>query len=102
VVIGVGAPIGSALGQSQDNYMLMPLSAYLKGYHRAGDSLALFVQAPNAEMIHACQQEARMLVRAWRHIACNEPENFALLGSDSVMALWHQLTGNLAFVAMAL
>jgi putative ABC transport system permease protein len=101
-VIGVGAPIGSALGQSQDNYMLMPLSAYLKGYHRPGDSLAIFVQAPNAEMINSCQEEARMLFRAWRHIAYNEPENFALLASDSVMALWHQLTGNLAFVAMAL
>jgi putative ABC transport system permease protein len=101
-VIGVGAPIGSALGQSQDNYMLMPLSAYLKGYHRPGDSLAIFVQAPNAEMMNSCQEEARMLFRAWRHIAYNESENFALLGSDSVMALWHQLTGNLAFVAMAL
>jgi putative ABC transport system permease protein len=101
-VIGVGAPIGSALGQSQDNYMLMPLSAYLKGYHRPGDSLAIFVQAPNAEMMNSCQEEARMLFRAWRHLAYNDSENFALLGSDSVMALWHQLTGNLAFVAMAL
>src|SRR5258707_208119 len=28
--------------------------------------------------------------------------NFAILGSDSIMQLWHDLTGNLAFVAMAL
>ena len=101
-VIGVGAPIGSALGMSQDNYMLMPLSTYLKGQRHADDSLALFVQAPNAEMMNSCEEEARMLFRAWRHVAYNDPDDFAILGSDSVMALWHQLTGNLAFVAMAL
>jgi putative ABC transport system permease protein len=32
----------------------------------------------------------------------NAKDNFAILGSDSIMALWHDLTGNLAFVAMAL
>lgn len=101
-VIGVGAPIGSSLGRSQDNYMLMPLSTYLKDYHRSNDSLAIFVQAPNAEMMGSCEEEARMLFRAWRHIPYNEAENFGILGSDSIMALWHQLTGNLAFVAMAL
>jgi len=101
-VIGVGAPIGSALGMSQDNYMLMPLSTYRKGYRHADDSLALFVQAPNAEMMNSCEEEARMLFRAWRHLPYNDPDDFAILGSDSVMALWHQLTGNLAFVAMAL
>jgi len=101
-VIGVGAPIGSALGMSQDNYMFMPLSTYLKGYHHADDSLAIFVQAPNAEMMNSCEEEARMLFRAWRHVPYNDADDFAIMGSDSVMALWHQLTGNLAFVAMAL
>ena len=43
-----------------------------------------------------------MLLRAWRHLDYNAPDNFAILGSDSIMALWHDLTGNLAFVAMAL
>jgi len=101
-VIGVGAPIGSALGFSKDNYMLMPLNTYLKGYRHADDSLAIFVQAPNAETMNSCEEEARMLFRAWRHVAYNDPDDFAILGSDSVMALWHQLTGNLAFVAIAL
>jgi len=78
-VIGVGAPIGSALGMSQDNYMLMPLSTYLKGYHHADDSLAIFVQAPNAEMMNSCEEEARMLFRAWRHVPYNDPDDFAIL-----------------------
>jgi putative ABC transport system permease protein len=101
-VIGVGGRIGTALGRSKDNYLLMPLSTYMKGWHTPNESMAIFVQAPNAESMQAAEEEARMLMRAWRHIPYNGQDNFAILGSDSIMALWHQLTGNLAFVAMTL
>lgn len=101
-VVGVGERIGSALGRSKDNYLLLPLSTYLKGWHKPNDSMAVFVQVPNAETMQSAEDEARMLFRAWRHIPYQDPDNFALLGSDSIMAVWHELTGNLAFVAMAL
>jgi putative ABC transport system permease protein len=101
-VIGVAEAIGSAFGQSQDNYMIMPMNTFLKGWHRQIDWTTVFIEAPNAEMMSASQDEARMLLRAWRHLDYNAPDNFAILGSDSIMALWHDLTGNLAFVAMAL
>jgi putative ABC transport system permease protein len=101
-VVGVGGRIGTALGRSKDNYILLPLETYRKGWHTANDSMAIFVQAPNAESMQSAEEEARMLFRAWRHIPYNGEDNFAILGSDSIMALWHQLTGNLAFVAMAL
>ena len=101
-VIGVATAIGSAFGQSQDNFMMMPIGTYYKGWHRESDWVTIFVQAPSAEMMQACEDEARMLFRAWRHVPYDAPDNFAILGSDSIMALWHDLTGNLAFVAMAL
>jgi len=102
-VIGVAEPIGSAFGQSQDNYMIMPIGTWRKGWHRPMvDWLSIFIEAPNAEMMLASEDEARMLLRAWRHLPYNAPDNFAILGSDSIMALWHDLTGNLAFVAVAL
>jgi putative ABC transport system permease protein len=101
-VIGVAEAIGSAFGQSQDNYMIIPMSTFHKSWQRGVDWIAIFIQAPNAEMMSASQDEARMLLRAWRHLDYNAPDNFAILGSDSIMALWHDLTGNLAFVAMAL
>ena len=80
----------------------MPLGTYSKGWHRQSDWLTIFVEAPNAEMMEASEDEARMLFRAWRHLPYNAKDNFAIMGSDSIMALWHDLTGNLAFVAMAL
>jgi putative ABC transport system permease protein len=53
-------------------------------------------------MIPASQDEARMLMRAYRHLDYDAKDNFAILGSDSIMALWKQLTGNLFGVAVAL
>ncbi len=67
-VIGVASPIGSAFGQSQDNFMIMPIHTFEKELHRQRDWIAVFVQAPSAEMMEATQDEARMLMRAWRHL----------------------------------
>jgi len=101
-IIGVAEPLGSAFGQSQDNYMIMPLSTWRKGWHTNNDWVAIFVQAPSQELMDASEDEARMLFRAWRHLSNDQPDNFAILASDSIMQLWHDLTGNLATVAMAL
>jgi len=101
-VIGVASPIGSAFGQSQDNFMIMPIHTFEKELHRQRDWVGIFVQAPSAEMMEATQDEARMLMRAWRHLPYGAPDNFAILGSDSIMKLWHDLTGTLAGAAVGL
>jgi ABC-type antimicrobial peptide transport system, permease component len=101
-VIGVATPIGSAFGQSQDNFLIMPIHTYLKELHRQRDWIGVFIQAPSAEMMEASKDEARMLMRARRHLAYGAPDNFAILGSDSIMALWHDLTGRLAAAAVGI
>src|SRR6266481_8195892 len=101
-VVGVAAVIGSALGQSQDNFVFIPLETFRKEWGTQRDSLVLFIQAQNAEMISASEDEARMLLRAWRHIPWDGPDNFGIIGSDSIMGLWQSLTGNLFMVAVGL
>jgi len=101
-VVGVAAAIGSAFGQSQDNFMIMPIHTFARELHRQRDWITIFVQAPSAEMMEATQDEARMLMRAWRHLPYDAPDNFALLGSDSIMKLWHDLTGTLAGAAVGI
>jgi putative ABC transport system permease protein len=101
-VVGVAERIGSAFGQSQDNFMIIPLHTFEKELHRPRDWVGIFVQAGSAEMMSACEDEARMLMRAWRHLPYDAPDNFAILGSDSIMKLWNDLTGTLAKVAVGL
>jgi putative ABC transport system permease protein len=101
-VVGVAEPIGSMFGQSQDNYMMIPFYTYEKEWHRQRDWPTIFVQARSAEMMDASQDEARMLMRASRHLQWDAEDNFMVLGSDSIMQLWKELTGNLFGVAVGL
>jgi putative ABC transport system permease protein len=98
----VATEIGSAFGQSQDNYILIPFSTYYKDWHKQNDWLTIFIQAQNAEVMQASEDEARLFMRAWRHLPNDAPDNFAVFGSASIMALWNQITGNLFAVAVAL
>jgi putative ABC transport system permease protein len=101
-VVGVATPIGSAFGQSQDNYVIMPIHTYQREFHKQNDWVGIFVQAPSSEMMDPSKDEARMLLRARRHLAYDKDDNFAILGSDSIMALWHDLTGTLAAAAIGI
>jgi putative ABC transport system permease protein len=101
-VVGVAEAIGSAFGQSQDNYMLIPLVTYYKEWHTQQDWIAIFVQAPSAETMGASRDEATLLMRSLRHLSWDAKDNFAVLGSDSIMTLWKELTGNLFAVAVGL
>jgi putative ABC transport system permease protein len=101
-VVGVATAIGTAFGQSQDNYILIPLVTYYKEWHTQQDWLAIFVQAPSTETMDAAKDEVTMLLRARRHLSWDAKDNFAVLGADSIMSLWKELTGNLFAVAVGL
>jgi putative ABC transport system permease protein len=101
-IVGVAQEIGSVFGQSQDNFILIPLSTYVKEWKTQNEGLTLFVQARNAEIMETSQDEARMYLRAWRHLPASAEDNFGIFGSASIMSLWQQITGNLFFMATAL
>jgi putative ABC transport system permease protein len=95
-VVGVGKAIGTAFGQSQDNYIYVPIHTFLKVYGETTNSLSVLVQARNQQWIDRSQEEARALMRARRHLSPNDPDTFGIVGSDSLMGLWKNLTGTLA------
>ncbi len=95
-VIGVGKSLGSAFGRSQDNYVIIPIQTFLKIYGANTQSLSINVQARGPGWMERTQEEARVFMRARRHLAPNDPDTFGIIGSDSLMDLWKSLTGTLA------
>src|SRR5664279_5700360 len=47
------------------------------------------------------QEEARMLLRAYRHLRPKEDDTFSMLTSDALLDFWNQLTGAIAATAVA-
>jgi putative ABC transport system permease protein len=94
-VIGVCKPVGTVFGQSQDNFVYIPVRTWLKMYGQR-KSLTINVQARGAEYLERTKEEARTLMRARRHLSFNDKDNFGVVASDSLMSLWKDLTGTLA------
>ena len=95
IVVGVAKPIGTVLGQSQDNFAYVPVETYIKIYG-AYEGIWINVQARGAEWMERTQDEVRVLMRARRHLKPNETDSFGILDSATLMKLWKQLTGVIA------
>ncbi len=52
-VVGVAKAIGSVFGQSQDNFVLIPLGVFRKTWHAPSGSLTMFAQARHPELMEA-------------------------------------------------
>jgi putative ABC transport system permease protein len=94
-VVGVAKPLGTVLGQSQDNFAYIPVETFLKIYGTHHD-MAINIQARGPEWMEETQDEARVLMRARRHLAPNEPDAFGVVDSATLMTLWKNLTGVIA------
>jgi putative ABC transport system permease protein len=97
-VVGVAKPIGSVFGQSQDNFVYMPVRTFLKRYGEHGQNLdlAINIQARGPEWMRETEDEARTMMRARHHLDPKVDDNFGILASDTIMGLWKSLTGAIA------
>ncbi len=96
-VVGEASVQGNVFGRSQDDFIIIPLSTYLRNYGSQG-SLSIQVQARSADLLPATEDEIRMLLRTYRHLPYSAPDNFGIIGADTVMDLYHKITGSIAAV----
>lgn len=94
-VVGVAKPLGSAFGQSQDSFVVIPIQTYQKIYGSA-DSIDIDVQALGPGLVDMAKDEARMLMRASHHLRPTDEDNFGIIEASGYMDLWKRLTGTLA------
>jgi putative ABC transport system permease protein len=100
-VVGVAKPLGSTFGQSQDIFACIPVQVYRKVYGTQ-ESGSINIQASAPQWMEPAKDEARMLLRAHRHLKPKEEDNFGLIEPSSLMGLWENLTGNLAKSSIAI
>jgi putative ABC transport system permease protein len=86
-VIGVNEKKGSVFGNSQDEFVVVPLSAYqrLFGSRR---SLELTVKPVSPDLLEEAMDEARVALRVSRHLRPRDDDNFGMLTSDTLMDFW--------------
>jgi len=94
-VVGIAKAIGTAFGQSQDNFAYIPIQTYFKMYG-TNETIWVNIQARDADWMERTQDEARAIMRARRHLPPSEPDNFGIFDQATLMQLWQNLTGVIA------
>src|SRR6266446_6413150 len=91
LIVGIAKTIGTALGQSQDNFAYIPIQTYFKMYG-TNDTIWLNIQARGAEWMEQTQEEARVMMRARRHLSPNENNSLGRCDHTTHIELWKYLT----------
>jgi putative ABC transport system permease protein len=101
-VVGLGEKQGKTLGQSQDNWVAVPLTTYQKTYGTM-KTLTIYSKAPSgAAGMEAASDQTRVLLRGLRHDRPGEDDSFTLSTSSALAGLLGQITGMIGGVAIAI
>ena len=98
-VIGTTEKVGSTFGQSEDNFVFVPLATF-RVVWMARPELMVFIKAPDAHHMAELEDEVRALMRARRHVPYREADTFGINASDTLMQAWNQLTGTIFAVTI--
>ncbi|HTS12955.1 MAG TPA: ABC transporter permease [Candidatus Limnocylindrales bacterium] len=92
-VIGVGKKLGSVMGMSRDNWLILPITTFQKAYG-SDDSIRIWAKSvKGAAGVDESMDEVRLLLRGRRHVAYNSPDDFAIETNDSFLSLWGSISG---------
>jgi putative ABC transport system permease protein len=101
-VIGVGERKGKTLGQSQDNWVAVPLSAFLAQYG-SNRSLTLYARAHGVgEPLDLASGEVRTILRVRRHDAPGAEDSFTLETNSTFLGIWQTISRSFSAVVVSL
>ena len=98
-VVGVTEPKGSVFGQSQDNFIWLPITTFQKLYG-SRSSITIQVEAVSMAEFEPAQDQVRMAMRNRRHLTYSKPDDFEIETGESIMDLWQTATRGIYVVTI--
>ena len=93
-VVGVSAKKGSMLGQSQDEFAVIPLGQFqmMFGSRR---QLSLTVKPRDVAKMPQAMDEATVALRIARRLKPKQTDNFGIFTSDTILDIYHSATSGI-------
>ncbi len=93
-VIGISKKKGAMMGRSQDEFAIIPLGAFEKlfGSRR---SLTLMVKPTNPSLLDSAMDDATVALRVARGLKPQDPNNFGIFSSGTIMGIYEQATNGI-------
>jgi putative ABC transport system permease protein len=94
-VIGLGKKEGKTLGQSRDNWVMMPITTFFKVYGGGRDKYAIRIWAKandTGQQLQNAMDETRVIMRSRRHLKPGEVDNFEIDTNQTFLSLWANIS----------
>jgi len=91
-VIGVAKKQGSMFGQNQDNFVLIPISAYVKQFGQPKRNMNVTIKARSVKELDEAMDQVRMVLRSKRHVPYDKPDDFSMLTADNILETFNAIT----------
>ena len=93
-IVGVSAKRGTLLGQTQDEFAVIPLRQ-LQMIFGSRRSLALTVKPRDLALIAPAMDDATVALRSARRLKPKQPDNFGMFTSDTILDIYHSATNGI-------
>ena len=100
-VVGASEPTPSTLGQSQDEYVVIPMGRFRKLFG-SRPSLTLMARPQSPEQLDHAIDEATVALRIERRLRPREDNDFGVFTSGTVLGLYEQATAGIFAVLVGI
>jgi putative ABC transport system permease protein len=98
-VVGVTTRKGAVFGQSQDNFVWIPITLFRKLYGTR-QSVVIQAEAVSMDAFEEAQDQARVTMRVRRHLDYDKPDDFNIETGETVMQFWETATRGIYVVTL--
>jgi putative ABC transport system permease protein len=100
-VVGTAKALGSVFGNSQDNFVMIPIESYFKTYG-SRNGIRIIAKAAGQPRLMEAEDEVRVLLRSYRHLGPGQDDTFTIFASETIVNVWQQLTSAIAAMAVGI
>lgn len=99
-VIGVAKKLGSVLGQSQDNFVQLPLLTFFKAFgKRSSPTFRIVIRSRADVPAEKVQDQVRLVMRSRHKLNYSEPDDFSIATDEATEQLLGSIVNVVAAVA---
>lgn len=91
-IIGIAKKRGSSFNDNEDKVIFIPYQTFAKYFGDRRGNFAIFVKAASVDLVESAMDQARVVLRAIRHVPYDEPDDFGMVTADAVMAVLNDVT----------
>ena len=100
-VVGITERQGQSFGQSQDNYIFLPITTFLQRFRGNSYSLGIMVESESAELYTETVDEVIGILRTIRKVNPGEQNDFEITTNEELMETFGSFTGSIKIFAFS-